>query len=184
MTGAPATEPAVRPRRLFFALWPDDAQRQALDQALTETLPSRAGRRLPLANLHVTLVFIGLADAAQQACLERLAAGLTPQAFDLLLDRINWWRQSQVLWLGCAETPPALAQLVADLRAGATACGFGVDARPFRVHMTLMRKVRRRPLPLPGTPPLAWRPDSFALVESVPVPDGVRYDRLASWPLS
>ncbi len=169
-------------RRLFLALWPDDALRERIERTILPALPVRAGRAVPGENLHLTLVFLGDVPERQLGCVEDAAAGARAEPFELVLDRLSWWRQSQVLWLGARETPPALAALVGALRERLAACGLALESRPFRAHMTLLRKVRRRPS-LPHGEPLHWRPDSHALIESTPVPGGVRYTRRASWPI-
>lgn len=171
-----------RARRLFLALWPDAALRERIEQTLFPSLPAAAGRPVPAGNLHLTLVFLGAIAGDRLVCIEDAAAGARAEPFELVLDRLGWWRQSQVLWLGARETPPVLDALVGALRNGLVACGFTPESRPFRAHMTLIRKVRRRP-PLPHCEPLRWRPDALVLIESTTIPGGVRYTRLATWPI-
>lgn len=146
-------------------------------------LPARAGRLVPLENLHLTLVFLGDIPASRLACIEQAAARLRTARFELVLDRIAWWRQSQVLWLGPTETPAALAAHVAALREELAACELPPESRQFSAHMTLMRKVRRRPPPR-RFDPLVWKPDGHVLIESTPIAGGVRYQRLAFWPFA
>lgn len=166
---------------MFFALWPDQALRHEIEHRLSGLLPA-AGRRVPPANLHITLLFLGPIADHLLACVEHTAAQQSSDPFELVLDRVAWWRTSQVLWLGGADTPAALADFVRRLHAGIGACGIALESRPFRAHMTLMRKVRRRPA-LRSIEPLGWKPQDYALVESVPDGAGVRYRTLASWPL-
>ena len=45
-----------------------------------------------------------------------------------------------------------------------------------------MRKAMRGPT-RPDIPPLAWRADSFVLVESLTLPEGVQYRVVRRWPL-
>jgi 2'-5' RNA ligase len=45
----------------------------------------------------------------------------------------------RVLWLGLVEEPAALAALAARVQAAVAGCGFDVDPRPFRPHVTLGR---------------------------------------------
>jgi 2'-5' RNA ligase len=70
--------------------------------------------------------------------------------------------------------------------------GFDPETRPFHVHVTLARHVRRDPFPEPRRsrhehtvpiPPLEWPVDEFLLVESDTRPDGARYTVRRSWPL-
>jgi 2'-5' RNA ligase len=73
--------------RLFFALWPDEALRLHLQEAAT-TIPTEAGgRRVPGANLHLTLHFIGNVYFEQMDCLQAAARTVDASAFDLTIDR-------------------------------------------------------------------------------------------------
>ena len=49
-------EPGAAPRRLFFALWPDEVQRCALEHNAAKAVRHSGGRPVAAANLHVTLL--------------------------------------------------------------------------------------------------------------------------------
>ena len=168
-------------QRLFFALWPDPAVRAAL-AGVTARLTLPRGRLTPSQNLHVTLVFLGAADAARRACVEAAADGVQAEGFTVTLDRTGWWRRPQVFWAGSSVTPQPLLDLVGALQAGSAACGFPRENRPFEVHATLARKVLAAP-PAPGLEPIPWRIDRFVLVESALTPAGSEYRVLRTWPL-
>lgn len=170
-------------QRLFFALWPDAAQRAALAR-LAARLPDGLGRRVPPTNLHVTLLFLGSLAPAQRQAMEAVAAAVVAPACTVTLDRYGYWRRPQVLWVGSRVTPPALLVLVERLQQGAEAAGLRIDTRPYEVHLTLFRKVRRVPRAWPEPEPLVWPVDRYALVESVADAGGVRYEPLRSWALA
>ncbi len=165
-------------RRLFFALWPDDGVRRALAAWQRAHLPSDCRPAHP-ADLHLTLHFLGQVEEARLRALLALGRGLPLPAFSLNLERIGYWARSRVLWAGPARTPLPLARLHAQLGRGLQALGFELDARPFRPHVTLARKVRRPPAET-ALPPLPWAVREWALVESRP---GHRplYHPLARW---
>jgi len=173
---------AVETQRLFFALWPDPALQQRLAQAAAALLPHDAGRRVREENLHCTLVFLGAVEAAQRLCLEDAASLVRAEPFTLMLDRLGYFRRPQVAWLGCTTIPAALKALVAGLSYGAASCGFPPEQRPYAVHLTVARKLRRDPGRLPLMP-IAWSVRQFALMESVSEPDGVHYRPLRFWEL-
>jgi len=173
---------AVETQRLFFALWPESALQQRLAQAAAALLPRDAGRRVREENLHCTLVFLGAVEAAQRLCLEDAASLVRAEPFTLMLDRLGYFRRPQVAWLGCTTTPAALQALVAGLSYGAASCGFPPEQRPYAVHLTVARKLRRDPGRLPLMP-IAWPVKQFALMESVSEPDGVHYQPLHFWDL-
>jgi len=178
----PHPKGAVETQRLFFALWPEPALQQRLAQAAAALLPRAAGRRVREENLHCTLVFLGAVEAAQRLCLEDAASLVRAEPFTLTLDRLGYFRRPQVAWLGCTTTPAALQALVAGLSYGAASCGFPPEQRPYEVHLTVARKLRRDPGRLPLMP-IAWPVKQFALMESVSEPDGVHYRPLRFWEL-
>lgn len=169
-------------RRLFLALWPDPGVRQALVH-LQQGLAPDLGRPVSAGNLHLTLVFLGATPAARRQCLEQAVSEIRGGGFDLQLDRLGHWRTPEVLWAGGAA-PPSLTALVQALQGAVLGCGGKVDPRPFEVHLTLFRKVRRPPRPLPAIAPIPWHIESFALVESSTDPAGSRYRVRREWPLA
>jgi 2'-5' RNA ligase len=169
-------------RRLFLALWLGEAVRGALTE-LQKRLPPGLGRLVAGENLHITLVFLGSTPALRQACIEEALAGIDKPGFNLRLDRLGYWRQPRVLWVGGEITPPPLAALVQALRDAAARCGCEVEARPFQTHLTLCRKVRTMPRDLPAMEPISWPVQSFVLVESVTAADGAVYRILREWML-
>lgn len=166
-------------RRLFLALWPEDVERQQLAQLAA----SVAGRqRVRDANLHLTLVFLGLTDATRLAAYEAALADLPVPALELVLDRYGYWPMPRILWLGSSQTPPELYELVADLHRRLRGCGFVPERRAFQAHMTLARKF---PGPAPEHPPavpIHWSIGEVALIESLLGKHGSEYRVLQRWP--
>lgn len=169
--------------RLFFALWPPDEVRAKLAE-LQGSLMSFRGRATQAAQLHLTLLFLGAVAPERRSCLEAYASSMAVPPFDLILDTLGYWPRPQIVWLGNAAIPEPLRQLVNGLREGATHCGGAVEARPFRVHLTLMRKVPPRPRPPRGmVPALRWPVREFRLMRSQLRPGGSEYSVVRAWPL-
>ncbi|HSR62153.1 MAG TPA: RNA 2',3'-cyclic phosphodiesterase [Gammaproteobacteria bacterium] len=159
--------------RLFFALWPDEATRQAL-AGMSELLPP-GGKPVAAANLHITLVFLGSANEIQQEELIAGAGSIECKPFTLSLYQLVWWRKPRIIQASPAETPEALQQMVASLRQLAADCGIAVDQRHYEAHVTLARKVRlAKDLPQPA--PVIWPVDNFCLVRSDTLPEGAQYE--------
>jgi 2'-5' RNA ligase len=173
---------AVETQRLFFALCPEPALQERLAQTAAALLPRAAGYRVRVENLHCTLVFLGAVKAAQRLCLENAASRIKAEPFSLTLDRLGYFRRPQVAWLGCTTTPTALQALVAALSDAAASCGFPPERRPYEVHLTVVRKLRRDPGRLPLLP-IAWPVKQYVLMESVSEVDGVHYRPLRFWEL-
>ncbi len=117
--------------RLFFALWPDEPVRARLRTAARELVPPEA-RAVAADAVHLTLLFIGSADALRRACLEQAADGIKGSGFTLTLDQLGFWRKPQILWLGCGAQPAPLLALVQGLTAGAEQCGVKIETRPWK----------------------------------------------------
>ena len=178
------TEPEREPRhRLFFALWPDDATRGRIVDATARQVRAAAGRTTPRENLHVTLAFLGGVPESRLAPLADAAGQIASLSFDLVLDRIEYWRRQRILSLGPSALPPALHELVAKLQQALGACDFALESRPFRAHLTLARDARAPRDVARDLEPIIWRVTDLALIESITAPKGSRYTCLQSWPL-
>lgn len=172
---------AAETQRLFFALWPNGAVREALAELLKGE-PRRIGRRVPDTNLHLTLAFIGNVTAEQRACMEAAARAVEAAPFTVILDRLGHWPRPRIVWAGASATPPALIDLVARLNAGLSGCGYQPEQRPYQAHVTLSRKAQAAPRRR-EVPPIVWPAEDFCLVESVSEEQGSVYRVLARWPL-
>jgi 2'-5' RNA ligase len=179
--------PAVSTRRVFFALWPDEAQRRAIEHAAGKAVRHSGGRPVPAANLHVTLAFLGSVGAARIPELQRIAreqaALFSEQASaTLTFARLVHWKEAQVLCALATEERPTARALAAALQAATAAAGFSPDRKPFQPHVTLARKVVR-PGTLQQLRPLVWRFEAFALIDSRTQPSGPLYSVLDTYPL-
>jgi 2'-5' RNA ligase len=180
------SDPIVQP--LFFAL-PVPAGVAAAAGRVQDELRRAAGSpRLPaLADLHVTLAYLGRLDLASAPALLALAAaaGARHAPFPLRTGGLGGFPRlasARVLWLGFAPQP-ALDALVADLWAALAAAGVGFDGKPFQPHLTLARF--REPVAVERVAPRAPEPldfpvREFSLFQSLQLPAGNRYLRLGS----
>jgi len=166
--------------RLFFALWPDDAVRAQLARWSRELHALCGGRPTRPENLHVTLAFLGSIEDARVAEVERTADTAGLRACTLILDRAGYWKHNRIAWAGASLVPPALEALVSGLRAALAKSRIAFDAKPFASHVTLLRDAREPPV-VPALAPIEWRLDGFALVQSVTLPRGSRYEIRKSW---
>ena len=180
-------DPAATTRRLFFALWPDEAQRQALEHACAKAVRHSGGRPVPLSNLHVTLAFLGSVAVARIPDLQSIAreqpAGLTRDTpATLTFARLAHWKEAQILCALGAEQSPTARGLAVALQEAVAALGLCPDRKPFHAHVTLARKVVR-PGALLRLRPVVWRFESFALIDSRTEPSGPIYSVVESYPL-
>ncbi|MGE5319751.1 MAG: RNA 2',3'-cyclic phosphodiesterase [Hyphomicrobiaceae bacterium] len=168
--------------RLFFALWPDDATRDALNRTGKWLHQHWGGRRMRADTLHITLAFLGSIAVEELDELVACADIVHTGAFELLLDQAGYWRHNRIGWLGASQTPPQHFELVGALNSALQAAGFPADARPHVPHVTLLRKSAGGEVP-PCTP-VHWRIGDFVLAKSVTESDGAHYEVIRRWPLA
>jgi len=166
--------------RLFFALWPGDAVRSQLARWSRELQTACGGRPVRTENLHLTLAFLGSVEEAKVAEIERAAGEVAPRAATLVLDEPGYWKHNRIAWAGASVIPPDLEGFVAELRDALGRSHIGFDAKGFVSHVTLLRDARE-PRAMPTLEPIEWRLGGFALVQSVTLPQGSRYEIRNSW---
>jgi RNA 2',3'-cyclic 3'-phosphodiesterase len=184
LSGAPT-------RRLFFALWPDDEQRAALVQASCKIVRHCGGRPVPASNLHVTLAFLGSVPEPrleQLSAIGRRVAATYPQdamPLTVSLEALEHWSKPQVLAVVGRQDESqgapvsGTAELARTLTKETAAAGFCPDLKPFRVHVTVARKVARPPR-TSAVQKVLWSFDAFALIESRTLAEGPVYSVVES----
>ena len=167
--------------RLFFALWPEEELVKQIHKAVQEPLAVTNGKRVPKHNYHITLVYFGMADADQRACLERAAAKIHGQSFRLSLSQLGYFPKPKVNWLAPTALPDALLGLQTDL-AGALVshCAYQAEQRPYRPHLTLTRKSKRK-TEQTEIEPIHWQVNRFVLVQSITHKEGAEYRVIKEW---
>jgi 2'-5' RNA ligase len=166
-------------RRLFFALWPDQATRRAIHQAASDVVREAGGRAVPVENYHLTLAFLGARPASLLPAICEAAARVRPPVGELRLERIGCFARPRVLWLGPTRAPSDLSEFAQALWDQLESLGLARERREFAAHLTLARKARRpREAQIR---PVVWHYTGFALIESVTDPHGARYRVIAEW---
>jgi 2'-5' RNA ligase len=139
---------------------------------------------VPAQNFHLTLAVLGAVPEHRIADLTPIAArvSLAYQAdaqtagapLVIALDRIDYWRRSEILCATASTSSVPATALAGALRSALTDHGFAPDLKPFRTHATLARKVRRvtRERDMPA---VRWTFRDFHLVESRTAPSGAVY---------
>jgi 2'-5' RNA ligase len=128
----------------------------------------------------VTLAFLGSVEDARVAEVERAAGEVMPRAISLVLDLPGYWKHNRIAWAGASAVPLELGALVGELRDAMTRSQIGIDSKAFASHVTLLRDAHE-PEAMPELEPIAWKLGGFALVRSVMLPRGSRYEVLKSW---
>lgn len=165
-------------KRLFFALWPDEAIRQRCRHLIRAV--RSAGRPVSATNLHITLVFLGSVDEAAQTTMTQAAANIVVPPMTLTFNRLDYWKRPRVVCLSTEQIDPPVASLVEQLTCAAIQNEIKVDRRPYKAHVTLLRKAKSPPEI--EFEPIVWQARAFCLVESCSTPSGVEYRVIESWP--
>jgi RNA 2',3'-cyclic 3'-phosphodiesterase len=141
---------------------------------------------------HITLQFLGSTPAQQFECVAAHLRELRHPRLQIQLASLGTFARAGVLFVDVHITPQLLA--LQQLVTAATAnCGFIPEDRPYHPHITLARRKGRggnrqfRNLQLQITPPPHFSEfiaESFVLYESIPTPEGSRYEVRESFPLN
>ncbi|WP_028080340.1 RNA 2',3'-cyclic phosphodiesterase [Solimonas soli] len=176
----------MEPNRLFFALWPGEAVRNACHAAakqLNIRLPSGGYLSAP-ERYHVTLLFLGdRVPKPQEDAALRAAALVRAAPFTLTLDQAGSFRNREIpWWLGARTTPPALGDFHGRLRDAMVQANVSLERMRFVPHLTIARNAK---IALPPTPiePIRWEIAEFALIRSRLDLKPVSYELLGRWPL-
>jgi 2'-5' RNA ligase len=140
------------------------------------------GRPVSADNVHATLAFVGAWPVPRLPELLAAGAALPGEPMRIALDRQGAFRRAGIAWISASQPPPVLGVLAQALSERLVASGVQLDARPFRLHVTLARRCRG-PYESDPVGPFAWDVDALALMESDTRAEGARYRMLANWPL-
>ncbi len=164
-------------KRLFYALWPDDRQRDRLRNQISPVAKLVEGQAIYRGDWHVTLAFIGAFPESRIPELKTRVAAVTFEPFRTRFDRVEYWPRSKVACLVGATVSPELERLVESLNEVIADLGVTVEERRYRPHITVVR--RARPFEtqrLAQAAVVDWT--GFELIESVSAPGGAKYHPL------
>lgn len=171
--------------RMFFGLWPDPATRATFAGEDRTVFSGNGGKMVPPEEYHVTLRYLGEVPAplvpAVEALGEQAARVIAPTMIEF--DRVEWWKEAKALVRVASTLPRPLFDLDQALQVGLRSAGVACDAKPLKLHLTLVRNLPPHPLGTGAVVPLAWDADSLALIEGSSDPSGPRYRVRKQWKL-
>lgn len=166
--------------RLFVALWPDAAVREALREWRDAFAWPKSASPARTEQLHVTLHFLGNFPRARMP--ELVARiGVRFKSFELEFGHPELWHGGIAVLAPDAVPEPLLA-LHGALGEALEQLGLPLEARPYRPHVTLARRAGPVLAPIQG-PPITWQVNGYALMESKVV-DGAEYCVLQTYSAS
>jgi 2'-5' RNA ligase len=141
---------------------------------------------VPASNLHITIIFCGRLPAERiEDVVERTRRGIAVRRAPLYTpSRVRVLARSAVV-LGLDSTQPERGRPFGALAAELAHAGLmRRETREWTPHVTIARAGRgRRANPRVEPPGVSFAPDAIAVLESVSVPGGVRYEQRARFPL-
>lgn len=153
-------------KRLFFALWPDDRQRDQLRNAISPVAKLVEGSAVYRGSWHVTLAYIGEYEERLIPGLQEAASAVTFEPFRLRFERAEFWPRPKIAVLVAQTAPPELQTLVDALNIVLADAGVLAEERRFRPHITIVRRARPFETQRLAQPIMVeW--SGFELVESV-----------------
>lgn len=173
-----------RSARVFFALWPTDAESERLGSWQIPLVNLTGGRVMRGETLHATLVFIGEADPGKLEALRLAAREVGAEDFVLCFDEARYWGHNRIIYAAPGHPPQKLAQLVGALEQSLDKHHCKFDRREYQPHVTLLRDARWGDAPLPVMQPVCWQIRDFALVQSLRQRGLPAYRVLARFPLA
>jgi 2'-5' RNA ligase len=186
-----AQSPGRRVLRLFIGI-PLAAATASELIAVVDHLRSTANQRTESGSLrwsapeswHITLQFLGSTTPQQYECVTAGLRELHHPPVSIALGAIGTFDRAGVLFVDVRVSPQlvALQQAVTNVTAP---CGFVPETRPYHPHITLARRkgksrgeeLRNLKLQIGRQPDLSsFTAESFLLYESIPTPEGSRYE--------
>ena len=180
----------TKTKRLFLALWPDDAVRNKIFELQQEAAKDRrlySGKRMakPVAskNFHITLHYIGSVTADEMSALVKSLDSIHCPAFNVSVDHLGHFKQAKSLWVGAKNIPEELDRLFKETGRCVESHFETYQPGKFIPHVSLFRKANKK-IHVESFKSIKWSIKDFVLVESKTHAEGVEYIVLKEWRLS
>jgi 2'-5' RNA ligase len=174
--------PSKASERWFFAALPGASTRAQIAAAAAALTLGAAAQRVPPANHHTTLAFIGMIPPASVSVLREIGAAQRCDAFALRFDGYEYWPKPEVLVTAAPVIPPALEQLWHRLHGALAVHQWALAPKRLRPHITLARNIVQAPV-LPAMSPFDWAVSEFSLMRSEPGVEHSAYTVVDTWSL-
>ena len=159
--------------RLFAAICLSPAVRDSLTERISVLRSQGSGTFTRPENLHLTLAFIGETDRVEEAAaaLHRAAVG---GSFSLMVETLGCF--DDLWWAGVRENTE-LERLALGVQNALRDAGFHIEKRPWRPHITLVRRWQG-PHPQVVLTPVSMQVREVSLMESERVDGMMIYTEL------
>lgn len=169
--------------RVFFALWPEVTQQNALAAWQAPLLEQCGGTAMRAETLHSTLVFLGEVESSKLEALRLAAQEVHFDSFKVEFDVARYWGHNHIVYAAPQQVPKAMRALVSELQNRLRKHRFHFESQDYKPHITLLRKAVWRDVPLPAMQKVVWSVSDFVLVQSLSDEQGADYRILERFPL-
>ena len=173
--------------RLFFAYWPSAETAEEILPWVHQAHALYGGRMMRTETLHMTLAFLGEADATVTEELVATCQHWRLPSGSMVLSEPGRFKNAKVVWLGPDASRSGsldwLHQAYAQLWARLEPLGWTPREAGFRPHVSLLRNAGPGEMDALQGPAIHWTPERCVLVGSQPSSEGSRYTVLAELPL-
>jgi 2'-5' RNA ligase len=161
-------------KRLFFALWPTDRQRDRLRDIISPMAKNVEGKATYRGNWHVTLAFVGDFPEQDVPLLQLAVSKIEVEPFRLRFDRVEYWPRPKLACLVGASVPPELDRMVTSLASTLSEFDVSPESFTYRPHVTVATRARAFETQRLAQPAVAeW--SEFELIESISKAGSVTY---------
>ena len=129
-------------KTLFFALWPDNRQRDRMRDFISPVVKQVEGRPTDRREWHITLCYLGDIDEKHIPQLIAAAKQIEFEPLRIRLDRMEFWPRPKIAAMVPPRVPPDLEKLVGELNSLAMTIGVLPHERVYRPHVTVVRNAR------------------------------------------
>lgn len=130
--------------RLFLAINFNDEIKARVNEVISLVKSNSAkGRFVSDEQLHLTLEFLGEVQRHRVDLIRKIMDGIDSSPFELEISKAGFFKRSEgdVCWLGIKDND-ALFRLQKKLHKNLLDCGFELEDRAYKPHITLGRKVK------------------------------------------
>lgn len=161
--------------RLFVAIHFSDEFKKTLIEVMHELKRQGVqGNFTSVEHLHMTLCFIGETKEVQKV--KEALKRVTFKPFELALSEIGNFRD--LIWVG-TKNNQKMSALVKDIRTSLEQEGIAFDAKPFKPHITLIRKSNGKKVQI-KLPDVKLKVDKISLMNSAQINGKLIYKEISS----
>lgn len=168
--------------RTFFALTLNKSQKNIIEQWRQCHLLEVDADKVPLANLHLNLAFLGHLTEHQIDALFELVNNIKFDPITIDINTLGHWSDNKILWVGSSQQNEGFSALSEKLKSIGETLKLEMDNRTYVPHISIYRNCRYLPTELDTRDlDFEFTFDTFVLFQTLTLSHGVDYHILRHW---